>query len=64
MSTKSKASGDREAARRVAETMYAALQRLPKNERTAALKDIQNIRIIPNRRTSKRSKKLALTEGL
>jgi len=54
---KNKAEKEREGARQVAEIMYAALTKLPKEEQKDAVKAVQDIKITVNRSrsTSKRS---------
>jgi hypothetical protein len=49
----SKAARQRQAANRIAEIMYAALKKLPENEQSAAIKAVQEVKITPNRKTSK-----------
>jgi len=57
MKRKNKSKKEREGARQIAEIMYAALSRLPKEEQKGAVKSVQNIKInvTRNSSTSKRS---------
>ena len=49
MATKTKLTKEREAANRVAEMMYAALLKLPKQEQEATVQAIKKIKITENR---------------
>jgi hypothetical protein len=55
VSSKAKSGEEQEAAGQIAEMMYAALLKLPKEDQKATVRAIQKIKIVKNRKTSKRS---------
>jgi hypothetical protein len=55
MKPKSSAAKQREAANRIAEIMYSALKKLPREEQPTAVAAVQKVKIVASRKPSTRS---------